>query len=186
MAKGVSRAKRNTKCALSGIRKCNVGAKSCAQWHEKFKEKPDANKRGLALTEQDPTQSILQLKKELKQRTIATTQITGVLVRGGQGPSHASSGTWQYQSCGSGLPPWLEKPLRPGMWQGSPRVGAVTEKPGLYWRPQDDGDARTMGYLPRRAADQVGSQPKREKCATVIEAGKSRDPKSCPRSLTPE
>lgn len=129
--------KEEYKMSLSGIRKCNVGAKSCAQGHGKLKEKPDAKKKRIGTHRARPHPVNLATKKGIKgrfmqQRTVATTQITGALVRGGQGPSQASSRTWQYQSCGSGLPLWLEKPLRPGMWQGSPRVGAVTEKPGLY------------------------------------------------------
>lgn len=32
---------------------------------------------------------------------------------------------------------------------------AVNVKPGLLWRPQDVGDARVVGYLPREAANEL-------------------------------
>lgn len=37
-----------------------------------------------------------------------------------------------------------------------PLYEAVKVKHGLPCRPQGDGDARVMGYLPRRAADRPG------------------------------
>ena len=43
-------------------------------------------------------------------------------------------------------------------------------KPGLCLRFQDIGDARAVGHLSRRAADQVWNQPKRELCVTVAKA----------------
>lgn len=48
-----------------------------------------------------------------------------------------------------------------------PLCEAVKVKPGLPWGPQDVGDARLVGYLPRKAADWVWSQPRREKCVSV-------------------
>lgn len=79
---------------------------------------------------------------------------------------------------------------RPGCWIGAvearhvsrvslsggperPLHEVVTVKPGLRWRPQDVGDARVMEYLPRRAADQVQNQPKREMCVAVHRAERS-------------
>ena len=44
---------------------------------------------------------------------------------------------------------------------------AVKVKPGLPWRPQDVGDARVMGYLPRKAANREWNQLKRKMCVAV-------------------
>lgn len=33
----------------------------------------------------------------------------------------------------------------------------------FYWRPQEVGDAKSMGYLPRRVKDMVWNQAKRER-----------------------
>ena len=40
----------------------------------------------------------------------------------------------------------------------------------MCWRPQDAGDARVMGYLPRKAAGQVWNLVKGEKYVAVDEA----------------
>lgn len=48
--------------------------------------------------------------------------------------------------------------------QERPLGEAVKVKPGLLWRPQDVGDARAVGYLPRRAANREWDQPRREVC----------------------
>ena len=40
---------------------------------------------------------------------------------------------------------------------------AVKLKPGLPWKPQDVGDARTVGYLPEKTANREWNQPKRRK-----------------------
>ena len=50
---------------------------------------------------------------------------------------------------------------------------AVKMKPGLPWRPQDAGDVRAMGYLPRKAANREDNQPKRKKCVVVNKAERS-------------
>lgn len=57
----------------------------------------------------------------------------------------------------------LEKPL----------CQAVKVKPGLPWRPQNVGDARAVGYLPRRTANRKWNQSKREKCAAANQAERS-------------
>ena len=44
---------------------------------------------------------------------------------------------------------------------------AVMVKPGLLWRLQDVEDARVMRFLPSKAAEQVWSQLKREKCSVL-------------------
>ena len=54
-----------------------------------------------------------------------------------------------------------------------PLCEAVKMKPGLPWRPQDIGDARVMWYLPRRAANRVWNQPKRETHVAVNKAERS-------------
>jgi hypothetical protein len=40
--------------------------------------------------------------------------------------------------------------------------GDVRVKPKIQWRPQDEGDTRNMECLPRKAAGNEWSQPKRE------------------------
>ena len=46
-------------------------------------------------------------------------------------------------------------------------------KPGLPWRPQDIGNARAMGYLPRRATNREWNQSKKKKCVAVNKAERS-------------
>jgi hypothetical protein len=46
-------------------------------------------------------------------------------------------------------------------------------KPGFHWQPKDGRDARVVGYLPRRAANRVWNQPKREKCIAVNKVERS-------------
>lgn len=48
-------------------------------------------------------------------------------------------------------------------------------KPGLPWRPQDAEDARVVGYMPRRASDQVWNQPNRKKCVAVLKTTLASD-----------
>lgn len=55
---------------------------------------------------------------------------------------------------------------------------AVKEKPGLYWRPQDAGDDRAVGYLPRSGAYSEWNQFKREKCVAVSKAGRAEPSKT--------
>jgi hypothetical protein len=45
-----------------------------------------------------------------------------------------------------------------------PLYEAVKMKPGFHKRPQD---ARVMGYLPRRVANNVWNLPKREKYVSI-------------------
>lgn len=40
-------------------------------------------------------------------------------------------------------------------------------KPGLCWRPQDNGDARAVVYLLRKAANRIWNQPKGKKSILV-------------------
>lgn len=63
----------------------------------------------------------------------------------------------------------LEKPL----------CKVVMLNPGLCWGPQDAGHAKVMRYLPRRDADRVWNQHKREKSVVINKARKnerSKDP----------
>ena len=57
----------------------------------------------------------------------------------------------------------LEKPL----------CQAVKVKPGLPWRPQNVGDARAMGYLPRKAPNKAWNQPRRKECSAISKAERS-------------
>lgn len=52
-----------------------------------------------------------------------------------------------------------------------PLCQALKMKTGVPWRPQDVGDARALGCLPRRAADWAWNPPKRENCVVVNKAG---------------
>ena len=54
-----------------------------------------------------------------------------------------------------------------------PLCEAVRVKPGLPWGPEDVGDVRFVGYLPKRAANREWSQPKRKKCVVVNKAKRS-------------
>jgi hypothetical protein len=45
--------------------------------------------------------------------------------------------------------------------QRKPLGEAVKVKPGLLWKPQDVEDARSLGYLPRKA-NREWNQPKRK------------------------
>lgn len=51
--------------------------------------------------------------------------------------------------CMSALESLQEVPCGPGGLQSS-LYKAVKGKPGFQWKPQDVGDARAMGHLPRR------------------------------------
>lgn len=64
--------------------------------------------------------------------------------------------------AGQSLHRGLERPLHE----------AVKVKLGLCWGPQDVGDARAMGRLPRRAGNRSGTTL-REKCVAVNKVGKS-------------
>ena len=48
-----------------------------------------------------------------------------------------------------------------------PLYEAVKMKPGLCWRPQDNGDARAVEYLLRKAANRKWNQPKGKKSILV-------------------
>lgn len=48
---------------------------------------------------------------------------------------------------------------------------AIKLEPRLHCRPQDIGDVRVVGYLPRRAANRVWNQYKRKKEVAVNKAG---------------
>lgn len=69
------------------------------------------------------------------------------------------------------LPLWLRKAAEARFVAGEalhgglerPLCEAMKGKSGLGWRPQDVGDARAVGYLPRRAVNTEWYQPKREK-----------------------
>lgn len=71
--------------------------------------------------------------------------------------------TWywfgKYGSCKSGVSGFflhgVREPLKSGsVLEGpeSPRCGTMKVKPGLQWRPQDAGNARTVRHLLRRDA----------------------------------
>lgn len=66
------------------------------------------------------------------------------------------------KDTGKGLwtpPPWLKKSsvsrheTEKSLYEDPERPlhEALNSKSGLHWRPQDVGDARAMGHLPRRA-----------------------------------
>lgn len=55
----------------------------------------------------------------------------------------------------------------------------VKVKLGLPWRLQDAGDARVMGYLPRKTANREWNQPKREKRVTVKKVEQSWRSEAC-------
>lgn len=55
--------------------------------------------------------------------------------------------------------------LREG--QKRPFCEAVKVKTELLQRPQEVRDDRVVGYLPRRAANSMWDQPKREECVAV-------------------
>ena len=42
----------------------------------------------------------------------------------------------------------------------------------LPWSPQDDRDVKTVGYLPRKAANRKWNQPRRKKFVGVSKDGK--------------
>ena len=54
-----------------------------------------------------------------------------------------------------------------------PLSEAVKVKPGLGWKPQDAGNARVLGYLPRKATDREWNQTKTKKCTVVNNTEKS-------------
>ena len=43
-----------------------------------------------------------------------------------------------------------------------PMCEAMKAKPGLPWRPEDVGDDRAMGYLPKKADNKEWSHPKKK------------------------
>ena len=47
----------------------------------------------------------------------------------------------------------------------------------MYWRPQDVGDVRAVGYLPRKAAYSEWNPFKRKKCVAVSKAGRAEPSK---------
>lgn len=53
-----------------------------------------------------------------------------------------------------------------------PLCDAVKMKVRLCWILKGVGDARARGYLPRRVANRVWNQPKKEKCVTVSKVGR--------------
>jgi hypothetical protein len=46
-------------------------------------------------------------------------------------------------------------------------LNETKEKPGLFGKAQDVGDVKVVGHLPRKPANQVWNQPKKEKHASV-------------------
>lgn len=59
-----------------------------------------------------------------------------------------------------------------------PSHETVKVKPRLCQRPQDVGDIRAVGHLPRRVAESEWNQPKGEKCVAVSKAGRVKSSKS--------
>ena len=60
--------------------------------------------------------------------------------------------------CGKGV--LCESPERP-------LHEAVKVKPGLLQRPQDVGDERVLGHLPRKAVNRKWNQSMRKKCVAI-------------------
>jgi hypothetical protein len=52
----------------------------------------------------------------------------------------------------------------------------VKTKLGFYWKLQNVGDAKAVGYLPGRADSREWNQSKGKKCAAVNGAGRSWRP----------
>ena len=50
---------------------------------------------------------------------------------------------------------------------------AVKLNPGLSWRPQEDGDARAIGYLLKKATNRKWNQSNKVKCVVVNKAKKN-------------
>ena len=70
------------------------------------------------------------------------------------------------------MPVMCRVSLKADLFEGS-LCEAVKLKPGLPWRLHEVGDARAMGFLPRKAANREWNQPKRKKCVAVNNVEKS-------------
>ena len=63
--------------------------------------------------------------------------------------------------------------------QERPLCEDVNVKPGLLWRPQDVGDARVVGYLPRKDANGELNIPKKKKYVVVNKAEQNWRTEEC-------